>query len=136
MTTWKVKGVNDDTDTCELCGKHPIKRVVWMAPVDADGNEGAVQAIGRCCAAKLLKISETRIQRLAEQADETARYEALRTVHIVGNERSVADWAIESVGGNGGSLTLLGFANGLKSAVERWAEDRWPNNEVLVRKAR
>ena len=136
MTTWKVKGVNDDTDTCELCGKHPIKRVVWMAPVDADGNEGAVQAIGRCCAARLLKISEARIQRLAEQADETARYEALRTVHIVGNERSVADLAIESVGGNGGSLTLLGFANGLKSAVERWAEDRWPSSEVLVRKAR
>ena len=136
MTTWKVKGTNDDSDTCELCGKHPIKRVVWMAQLDADGNEGQVQAIGRCCAAKLLKISTAAVQRLAERADQDAKDAELKTVYEVGPERSVATWAIEAIGGNGGSVELIGFANGLRSLVYPWAENRWPNREIAVRVAR
>ena len=135
MCGWKVKGVNDDTDTCELCGKTNLKRVVWMAPLSSDGEEGGVQAIGRCCAAKLLRTTTTQVQRMAEQADANAKEAELRQVHEIGEVRSVCPWVIERIGSNGGTITLLGCANGLRPLVEKWAASRFANCEINVRRA-
>ena len=48
-------GVNDDVDFCEACGKRGLKRVVWLAPLDEEGNELADPApYGVDCAARML----------------------------------------------------------------------------------
>ena len=48
-------GVNDDHDTCSLCGRTNLKRVAWLAPLDADGNEaGEAAPYGTDCAGALL----------------------------------------------------------------------------------
>ena len=54
---YKFKGCNDDTDTCDLCGKTGLKKVVWLVEVDENGEEMSSPApYETCCAAKLLGI--------------------------------------------------------------------------------
>lgn len=58
---YKVKGINDEHDTCECCGKTGLKRVVWLAPLDEDGQEICDPApYGNVCAAYLLGITKER----------------------------------------------------------------------------
>lgn len=136
MQRYRILGTNQDQDSCECCGKTGLKKVVWLSELDADGNTtGKPLAVGCNCAAKLARIPTGRVERLATDADETARKAELAKVHEVGFDRSVCTWIIEAVGNNGGTMTALGFANGLKSVVEPWANVRWPNRELLVRKA-
>ncbi|AEM88856.1 hypothetical protein [Streptomyces violaceusniger] len=55
-TGWRVKGVVDDTDQCEHCGRRGLKRVVAMVPLDADGNEdGDAAYFGTGCAVGYIK---------------------------------------------------------------------------------
>ena len=55
MKKYRIKGVNDDHDTCDLCGKTGLKKVVWMVELDSEGDEiGTAAPYGTCCAAKLL----------------------------------------------------------------------------------
>ena len=113
-----------------------MKRVVWLERLDRDGNgESGPIAAGVDCAGKLLRWSAAKVQRSAEAADR-ARAEAERTkIHEVGDVRSVRALVVESVSSQG-VPSFLAFANGLKSSVERWAEERWPNLCVDVRWAR
>jgi hypothetical protein len=134
-TTYKVLGTNSDHDTCDHCGKTNLKRVVWMVEV-IDGEAGAPRPIGCNCAALLLKVSSSRVERIAADADRERERAELAKVHEVGDVRSPRPWVVESVGGNGGSLTTLGYANGLRSLIEKWAAERWPNRELNVRLAR
>lgn len=136
MRRLKVLGVNDDTDTCEVCGKTGLKRVVWLERLDADGNgESGPFAAGVDCAGKLLAWSAMKVQRTAEAADR-ARTEAERCkIHEIGDVRSVRPFVVESVSSQG-DPAFLAFANGRKSAVELWAQDRWPNACLNVRPAR
>jgi hypothetical protein len=53
-TTYIIKGINDETSTCERCGKTNLKKVVWVAKV-VDGVEGDPIAVGTTCAARLLR---------------------------------------------------------------------------------
>lgn len=54
---YRIKGINDEHDTCDLCGKAGLKRVVWLAPLDRDGQETADPSpYGVCCAAELLRL--------------------------------------------------------------------------------
>ena len=46
MATFKVKGINDDCDDCECCGKTGLKRVVWIENVET----GDIQHFGTSCA--------------------------------------------------------------------------------------
>lgn len=46
MQRFKVKGVNDDKDTCECCGKAGLKRVVWIE----DTETLEVRHFGTTCA--------------------------------------------------------------------------------------
>lgn len=56
MKKFKCYGINEDTDECTACGKKNLKRVVWLAPLDEDGNEVADPApYGTDCAARMMK---------------------------------------------------------------------------------
>lgn len=46
MARFQVKGVNDERDTCECCGKTGLKRVVWIE--DTETNE--IKCFGTTCA--------------------------------------------------------------------------------------
>ena len=55
---YSLKGVNSDSDTCELCGKTGLKRVMWLEMLDDDGNgTGIVMSMGVCCGAKSLGLT-------------------------------------------------------------------------------
>ena len=45
---WTIKGINDEKDFCELCGKTELKRVVWMM-----NDDGELKHVGTSCAAKM-----------------------------------------------------------------------------------
>jgi hypothetical protein len=66
---FRVMGVNDDVDYCGHCGKTGLKRVVWLAPVDADGTVcGEAAPYGTTCAwwalnGEKLTRSNARIER-------------------------------------------------------------------------
>lgn len=47
---YRYLGTNDDSDTCCLCNKTELKKVVWLEHVET----GSVQCYGSCCAAKLM----------------------------------------------------------------------------------
>lgn len=55
-----VKGINDDQDYCELCGRKDLKKVVWLAAVLEDGSEGGLIHAGCDCAAKLLSQGKSK----------------------------------------------------------------------------
>jgi len=50
---YNILGINDDQDTCDLCGKTGLARVVWLENTETQ----EVIACGTTCAAKLQKIS-------------------------------------------------------------------------------
>lgn len=71
---YKLKGINDDYDTCEVCGKTNLKRVMWLVEISEDGDE-ITEAFpaGTMCGAKLLGLrlrSEAKVNR---KIDEIAR---------------------------------------------------------------
>lgn len=59
MSSYRIKGVNGDEDTCSLCGKRGLKRVVWLAEVDEDGCESDAAHYGTDCAGLLLHGAKT-----------------------------------------------------------------------------
>lgn len=52
---FRLVGINDDAHTCSCCGRDNLKRVIWLVPLDADGNpEGEAIPYGTSCGAKAL----------------------------------------------------------------------------------
>ena len=52
---YKLMGSSDDANYCSCCGRQGLKRVVWLAPLDVDGNiEDEPAPYGTSCAATLL----------------------------------------------------------------------------------
>lgn len=50
---YEVLGSNDAASHCECCGRQGLRRVVWMRPLDEDGNAISDPIpFGRVCAAK------------------------------------------------------------------------------------
>lgn len=49
-----LKATDDHEITCAQCGRTELARVVWLAELDADGNEGTAAAYGTTCAARLM----------------------------------------------------------------------------------
>lgn len=50
---FRVLGVNDDAADCECCGRQGLKRVMWLQPLDEDGNDiGSPLHFGMTCGAK------------------------------------------------------------------------------------
>ena len=97
MTTtnrFKVLGVNDDSDSCECCGKTNLKRVVWIE----DTETGAVQHFGVVCAAnpkkafglgKEIKEAVLADDKRRDDAERAARYaEQMRQCDIKSAKRA------------------------------------------------
>lgn len=134
---FKVLGTSEQ-ENCECCGRDGLKRTIVLARMDADGNTVEVLRFGRDCAAKATKLRRTgaAMESLAVAAQAEADRAERERVHEVGEVRSVRPWIVESVHCNGGAFEFLGMANGLRPAVVRWAEARWPNRSILVRTPR
>ena len=50
---FRVLGTNDDASDCLCCGRQGLKSVVWLQPLDEDGEEdGAPVHFGRVCGAR------------------------------------------------------------------------------------
>jgi hypothetical protein len=96
---WRIKGVVDDTDTCEHCGRRGLKRVVAMVPLDADGNEdGDAAYFGTGCATGYVRRGTLRgrltsenvwtaaraAQMLREQERELAGERLAKYEHVIG----------------------------------------------------
>jgi hypothetical protein len=62
MTNYRVHGITDDTDTCEVCGKTELRRVVMLAVLDADGNAEEMIYAGTTCAARKLAQRGIRVR--------------------------------------------------------------------------
>lgn len=58
--SYRVHGITDDTDTCEICGKTELRRVVMLAVLDTDGPTGELIYAGSSCAARKLATRGTR----------------------------------------------------------------------------
>lgn len=52
--TYRIKGINGDEHSCACCGRNDLTKVVWLAALDADGNEGPAAPYGTTCAARLV----------------------------------------------------------------------------------
>lgn len=59
---YRIKGINNDVETCECCGKTGLKRVVWLVSVTQDGEESEATPYGTTCAAKRLGVKGTKSQ--------------------------------------------------------------------------
>jgi hypothetical protein len=56
MARYRYLGTDDEASTCSCCGKRGLKRVVWLAELDEDGNEaGEAAHYGTTCAGHLLR---------------------------------------------------------------------------------
>ncbi len=51
---YTIKGINDDTDICTLCGKTHLKKVVWLSEI-INGENQEPAPYGTTCAGNLLK---------------------------------------------------------------------------------
>ena len=52
--THRILGINDDETSYCLCGKQNLKKVVWLAELDTDGNHVNTTFVGTTCASYLL----------------------------------------------------------------------------------
>lgn len=129
MAAIKVLGINDDTDTCECCGRTGLKRVVWL-----ERDESGPFAAGVDCAGKILRMSATRVHNAAVEADRKRKQDEENKIHEIGEVRSVRPWVVESVSSQG-ECSKICFANGLRSVIEKWAEEKFPTKHIHVRLA-
>lgn len=87
---YRVLGVNDDSDTCECCGKTGLKRVVWIESLET----GLVQHFGVVCAANPAKAFGLKREiDKAVRADDKARQEAERKARY---DEQMRDCAVKS----------------------------------------
>ncbi len=74
---YRLLGINDDTDTCDVCGKIELRRVMAIEPLDADGNsDGDVIYAGSTCGARMLSRTLGRrvtAKRVTDAAESVAR---------------------------------------------------------------
>lgn len=132
---YKVLGIDPDTTECECCGKTNLKLTVVLGHLDADGNPMQIVKFGRNCAAKATRLRRTgaAMESLAQEAQRAADRERANRVVIMDGTTCDAEWIVESIGQNGGSITRLCIAKGLRSEVVAWAEKEFPNLIVQVR---
>lgn len=53
---YKLRGINDDHNTCEVCGKTNLKKVMWLSEIAEDGNILDPFAAGTTCGSRMLGI--------------------------------------------------------------------------------
>ena len=105
-----IKGTNEDEDTCSHCGRTNLKRVTWLAVLDADGNEQQVAHYGVDCAARLISAS-------------TGESTTGKHVHNVARSIAYAEKWIAHYGRTDKALGAIASQIGVKFNVWAWAED-------------
>ncbi|WP_326757316.1 hypothetical protein OHB35_53315 [Streptomyces phaeochromogenes] len=72
IAKWTIKGIVDDHQECDCCGRRGLKRTVALMPLDADGNEdGTAEDVvyyGTSCAATALSWTQGRVTDTARAA--------------------------------------------------------------------
>jgi hypothetical protein len=60
MKRYALKGINDDSTQCAICGKVELKRVMWIIELSEDGSElGDAFPCGTTCGAKMLGYTQS-----------------------------------------------------------------------------
>lgn len=79
---YAYKGTNNDQESCDVCGRVDLKKVMWLAELDADGNElGHIIATGTTCGAKLLGYSQKAFTKAIKTAAETLQQKRRAAYH-------------------------------------------------------
>lgn len=73
-TTYRIHGVSDDTDTCEVFGKIELKSVIMLRVVEDGEETGELIYAGSTCGPRLLakrgkRVSSARFRDAASAAD-------------------------------------------------------------------
>lgn len=67
---YTLKAVNDEETTCCVCGKVELKRVMWIAELNEDGEEmGEPFHCGTTCGAKLMQQKISVVSRVVKSFD-------------------------------------------------------------------
>ena len=124
---YKVYGINDDTDTCEVCGKTNLKRVIWLMPLDAEGNEVAAQPmpVGTDCAGRMMGWSFSRQKTEAKLQDMFAE---TKKAAVNAKLLKVTEWFGAHEGVFLPSYLIKAVATGQMTKMEAVAQrnERWP----------
>lgn len=133
---YRLMGITDDSDACEVCGKIELRRVMSIAPIDSDGNiDGETFYAGSTCGARLISRSTGRrvtAKRLTDAADAAARVLAMAKSFMAEFEDMRLNDYLK-VNGN----ALLNITNGdvdaaLKVGRERYIETIAEARKVLA----
>lgn len=79
---YAYKGTNQDTETCEVCGRTDLKKVMWLVELDPNGNElGEAFATGTTCGSKLLGYSQKDFTKATKEAARTLEQQKTWAYH-------------------------------------------------------
>lgn len=81
--TAKLLSVNSDSETCEVCGKTGLKRVMWI-----ETEEKGIMAYGVCCGKKALGITNNKVKTVEQVVEIIAMREKLNLVISSATEES------------------------------------------------
>lgn len=105
---YALKGINDDVDFCDVCGKQGLKRVAWLIELNEEGEEAAAVPFncGTTCASHLLGYTHSKVRtkfknydaevarqrrKLMQRSDEYKKYSEclneLNRLDLFGRER-------------------------------------------------
>jgi len=59
---YRIKGINDEQDTCDECGKTNLRRTVILAALDDEGNEDGECRVGVDCASRMMRTTTTKVK--------------------------------------------------------------------------
>jgi hypothetical protein len=66
---YAYKGTNEDHDTCLVCGRSGLKKVMWLVELDPDGGEiGEAFAVGTSCGPTLLGYTQRAFNKAIKSA--------------------------------------------------------------------
>ena len=73
------KGTNNDAETCDICGRTELKKVMWLVELDPDGGEiGQPIACGTSCGATMLGYTQNEFSKKTNEASkEISRLERI-----------------------------------------------------------
>lgn len=59
---YRIKGVNDEQDTCDECGKTGLRRTVILSILDDEGNDDGECRVGVDCASRMMRTTQTKVK--------------------------------------------------------------------------
>lgn len=121
---YRYLGTNDDVGSCSCCGKQNLKRVVWLAELDADGNEvGEPGHYGTTCAGHLLRGTCGRKPTVAQARDliDEAKDRTMLDAADAARQLALPSGAVASINKYGVPIVTLDDAvGGRRITSNRW----------------